>query len=96
LLFRPQQFLLFKEKKIEGDRLKVDQEAKKLLEETKVLRGLLPICASCKKIRDDKGYWNQIEIFIQKHSDAHFTHGICQECQEKLYGHQDWFKKKKE
>ncbi|MFH2058124.1 MAG: hypothetical protein ABIJ59_04400 [Pseudomonadota bacterium] len=86
--------LTLQRKRIEEDRLKAVQEAKELLEETKILRGLLPICASCKKIRDDKGYWNQIEIFIEKHSDAHFSHGICQDCQEKLYGDQDWFKKK--
>jgi len=51
----------------------------------KNLKGLLPICASCKKIRDDKGYWNQIESYIEKHSDAQFSHAICQECLEKLY-----------
>jgi hypothetical protein len=51
----------------------------------KTLSGLLPICASCKKIRDDKGYWNQIETYIKNHSDATFTHGICPDCMEKLY-----------
>ncbi|MBN1398020.1 MAG: hypothetical protein JXA06_08325 [Bacteroidetes bacterium] len=51
----------------------------------KTLSGLLPICANCKKIRNDKGYWDQIEGYIQKHSDAQFTHGICPECAEKLY-----------
>jgi DNA-binding response OmpR family regulator len=55
------------------------------LREIKTLRGFLPICASCKKIRDDKGYWNQIEAYISKHSDAKFTHGICPECFKKLY-----------
>ena len=52
----------------------------------KVLNGLIPICASCKKIRDDKGYWDQLEGYIQSHSDAKFSHGICPECAEKLYG----------
>lgn len=56
--------------------------------------GLLPICASCKNIRDDKGYWNQIESYLQKHSDAEFSHGICPDCMEKLYGDQDWYKKR--
>jgi ligand-binding sensor domain-containing protein len=51
----------------------------------KILRGLLPICASCKKIRDDKGYWNQIESFIHTHSEAEFSHGICPECMLRLY-----------
>jgi PAS domain S-box-containing protein len=49
------------------------------------LRGMLPICSSCKKIRDDKGYWNQIEVYIKEHSDAEFSHGICPECIKKLY-----------
>ncbi len=56
----------------------------KALDQVKVLRGLLPICASCKKIRDDKGYWNQIEVYIRDHSEAEFTHGICPDCARKL------------
>ncbi len=56
------------------------------LKEVKALRGLLPICSSCKKIRDDKGYWNQIEAYISNHSEAQFSHGICPQCAEKLYG----------
>lgn len=54
------------------------------LSRIKVLSGLLPICSSCKKIRDDKGYWNQIESYIRDHSEANFTHGICPECMEQL------------
>jgi signal transduction histidine kinase len=61
------------------------------LAEIKQLKGLLPICAQCKKIRDDKGYWNQIEGYIQKHSDAKFSHGICPECSDELYGKEDWY-----
>jgi PAS domain S-box-containing protein len=53
--------------------------------EVKELRGLLPICASCKKIRDDKGYWNQLEEYISEHFDAAFSHGICPDCAEELY-----------
>ena len=53
--------------------------------EVKILGGLLPICASCKKIRDDRGYWNQIEIYVREHSEADFSHGICPECAAKLY-----------
>ena len=49
------------------------------------LSGLLPIGASCKKIRDDKGYWNQIEMYIQGHSEAEFSHGICPDCARRLY-----------
>lgn len=55
------------------------------LSEVKTLRGFIPICASCKKIRDDKGYWNQLEEYLMKHSDAQFSHGICPECMERLY-----------
>jgi transcriptional regulator with GAF, ATPase, and Fis domain len=53
--------------------------------EIKTLRGILPICMHCKKIRDDEGYWNQIEAYIQKYSDARFSHGICKECADKYY-----------
>ena len=56
-----------------------------------VLSGLLPICAGCKKIRDDKGYWIQIENYIAEHSDAVFSHAMCPECMEKFYGHEKWF-----
>jgi PleD family two-component response regulator len=51
--------------------------------EIKTLKGFIPICASCKKIRDDEGYWNQLEAYISKHTDAVFTHGICPQCAEK-------------
>jgi signal transduction histidine kinase len=54
--------------------------------EVKQLKGLLPICSHCKNIRDDGGYWNQIEIFIREHSEAEFSHSICPECAEKFYG----------
>jgi len=64
---------------------KTIQDLKTALREVNVLSGLLPICASCKKIRDDKGYWNQIEIYIKDRSDADFSHSICPECAEKLY-----------
>lgn len=53
--------------------------------EIKRLRGMLPICSSCKKIRDDKGYWKQVEVYIRDHSEAQFTHGICPDCLRSLY-----------
>jgi hypothetical protein len=56
-----------------------------LLSKVKMLSGMLPICASCKKIRDDKGYWNQIESYIREHSDADFSHSLCPDCAVKLY-----------
>ena len=67
---------------------KIETQNKKLeeaLSKVKVLSGFLPICSSCKKIRDDKGYWNQIESYIKEHSMAEFSHGICPECAKKLY-----------
>lgn len=67
------------------EREKLIVELQEALENVKTLSGLLPICANCKKIRDDQGYWNQIEVYLQKHSDAQFTHGLCPECVRKLY-----------
>jgi GAF domain-containing protein len=61
------------------------ESLERALAEIRTLRGILPMCASCKKIRDDKGYWNQIESYIRKHSDAEFSHGICPDCVKKLY-----------
>ena len=55
------------------------------MDRVNLLTGMLPICASCKKIRDDKGYWNQIETYIRDHSEAEFSHGICPDCAKKLY-----------
>ncbi|MDQ5987061.1 MAG: hypothetical protein CSYNP_02797 [Syntrophus sp. SKADARSKE-3] len=72
-------------KQAEEDRKKLIEELREALSQVKTLSGLLPICASCKKIRDDKGYWNQIEYYIKEHSDAEFSHSICPECAEKLY-----------
>lgn len=65
------------------------------LREIKTLRGIIPICSSCKKIRDEKENWNQIEIYIKEHSDADFSHGICPECAEKLYPEFNPYKKNK-
>ncbi len=61
------------------------EELHKALEDIKTLRGIIPICANCKKIRDDKGYWNQVEVYVRKHSEAEFSHGICPDCAKKLY-----------
>lgn len=59
------------------------------LAKVKLLSGFIPICASCKKIRDDKGYWQQIEAYIRDHSEAEFSHGICPDCAKKLYPNLD-------
>jgi hypothetical protein len=55
------------------------------LAKIKTLSGILPICASCKKIRDDRGYWNQVEAYVRDHSEAEFSHGICPDCAKELY-----------
>jgi PAS domain S-box-containing protein len=72
-------------KQIENERERLIEELQEALAEVKQLSGLLPICASCKKIRDDKGYWNQIEEYILDHSEAEFSHSICPDCMKKLY-----------
>ncbi len=75
-------------KELDDSRQQLEQANKELqltLLEVKELSGLLPICASCKKIRDDKGYWNQIESYIRDHSKAEFSHSICPNCARNLY-----------
>lgn len=77
---------LFIERKwAEAEKEKLIIQLQKALGEVKQLSGFLPICASCKKIRDDKGYWNQIETYIRDRSEAEFSHGICPDCFKKLY-----------
>ena len=72
-------------KRAEEEREKLIQELQDALGKVKRLSGLLPICSSCKKIRDDNGYWNQIEAYIRDRSEAEFSHSICPECRKKLY-----------
>lgn len=64
--------------------------------ELQTLRGIIPICASCKKIRDDEGYWNQVDAYIEKYSEAKFSHGICEKCAKDLYGNSKWYRKRYE
>jgi len=61
------------------------EELRQALDQIKTLRGIVPICASCKKIRDDQGYWSQVEVYVRDHTEAQFSHGICPECMKKLY-----------
>lgn len=70
-------------RKAEEERENLISQLKKALFEVETLSGLLPICSYCKKIRDDKGYWSQIETYIRKHSKAEFTHSICPECEKR-------------
>ena len=75
-----------KQKQMEEERERLIIELQDALAKVKTLKGMLPICSVCKKIRDDKGYWNQIEAYIRAHSGAEFSHGICPDCAKKLYG----------
>jgi len=77
------------------DITEIKNELRRKETEVKTLRGLLPICASCKQIRDDKGYWHKIEAYIRDHSEAEFSHGICPKCAEKLYPEFNPYKDKK-
>jgi ABC-type uncharacterized transport system substrate-binding protein len=74
-----------KTKRLEEMNLILDQRVKEALSQVNTLNGLLPICARCKKIRDDSGYWNQLETYIKKHSDADFSHGLCPDCAAEIY-----------
>ncbi len=74
-----------RQEQIEQEREQLVKELEAALSRVKQLSGLLPICASCKKIRDDKGYWTQIESYIRDHSEARFSHGICPVCAKTLY-----------
>jgi PAS domain-containing protein len=76
------------EEALEEERRRLQQA----LDEVRTLRGIVPICANCKKIRDDKGYWNQVEQYISRHTDAQFSHGICPDCAQQLYP--EFYKKK--
>ncbi len=92
-------FLMMNNQKAENKILQTNKELQEALDNVRTLKGLIPICSHCKKIRDDKGYWNILESYIQKHSDASFSHGLCPDCSDKLYGNNDWYlkmKKKKE
>lgn len=80
-------------KQLEAEREALIASLKKATEQVKTLEGFIPICASCKKVRDDSGYWNQVETYIQNHSNAVFSHCMCPDCCSKLYP--ELFKKDK-
>lgn len=73
-----------KRKELENEKQLLIKKLQTSLDQVKLLSGFLPICAYCKKIRDDKGYWSQIESYIRDHSEAEFSHGICPDCVEKF------------
>jgi len=74
-----------KRKRAEIERENVIKDLQEALEKVQRLQGLLPICASCKKIRDDEGYWHQVETYVSKHVEVQFTHSVCPDCMRKLY-----------
>lgn len=87
-LFRLNNELIEKNKDLSKRNRKMkqkQQELKQALDNIKKLQGLIPICAKCKKIRDDEGFWDQVEVYISKHSDVKFSHGICPDCARLLY-----------
>ena len=71
--------------KAEKQKDKLIQKLESALSKVKLLSGFIPICASCKNIRNDKGYWEQVEVYVRDHSEAEFTHGVCPDCLVKLY-----------
>jgi hypothetical protein len=72
-------------KRQEVERLRLIQELTEALQRVKTLSGLLPICSSCKKIRNNEGSWEQVETYIKRRTDTEFTHGICPDCVRQLY-----------
>jgi len=72
-------------KMAEAEREKLIESLTHALDDVKTLRGIVPICASCKRIRDDAGYWSQVETYVARHTEAQFSHGCCPECAKKLY-----------
>ena len=84
-VFKPLRCQIEKRQLIENEKDFLIYELRQALDEVKALQGIIPICASCKKIRDDKGYWHQVEAYVTTHSKASFSHGICPDCFKELY-----------
>ncbi|MFH2090783.1 MAG: PAS domain-containing protein [Pseudomonadota bacterium] len=78
-------------KEAEIEREKLIKQLNKAIKDVKTLGGLIPICSSCKKIRDDKGYWNQLENYFEQHSTALFSHSLCPGCMDEIYGKDEWY-----
>jgi PAS domain-containing protein len=84
-------------KRLEAEREILIRDLQEALAKIKTLKGLIPVCAWCRKVRDDKGYWEELEHYIRNHTDADFTHGICPECLEEVSGerYEDFKEKEK-
>ncbi len=87
--------MIEKRRHVEAEREQLIVDLRDALKKVKTLSGLLPVCSSCKKVRDDKGYWSQIDAYISEHSDAEISHGLCPDCMKRLYPDY-WEKVKKE
>ena len=85
LVFRPLNLHISRRRQAEQQKDKLIEQLKNAIDEVKTLQGIIPICSSCKSIRDDKGYWQKVESYIQNHSDAVFSHGLCNDCIRKNY-----------
>jgi len=83
--FRPLGVSIRRSRRAEAEKDALIRELRSALAEVDTLQGIIPICASCKKIRDDEGFWHQVEAYMAAHSKALFTHGICPECMKRLY-----------
>lgn len=75
-------------------RVKTHINLKQARDEIDTLRGIIPICSRCKKIREDSGYWEEVETYIQNHSEAQFSHGYCPSCEEEQFANKSWWRKK--
>jgi PAS domain S-box-containing protein len=84
-LFTGEVWRMITHKRAESERERLIGELQAALDNIKTLHGLIPICANCKKIRDDQGYWQDVAVYVRDHSEADFTHGICPDCAKKLY-----------
>jgi len=80
-------FDINKRRIVEEELVTQNQELREAIEHIKVLQGIIPICSYCKKIRDDKGYWDQVETYISRHTEAEFSHSVCPDCFGKHYPH---------
>jgi PAS domain S-box-containing protein len=72
-------------KELENEREALITQLKEALEHVQTLKGLIPICSHCKKMRDDQGYWHEVEVYVRDHSSAEFSHGLCEECLARFY-----------
>ncbi|MEW6107858.1 MAG: GAF domain-containing protein [Nitrospirota bacterium] len=92
-LFMNDMWKIYNYNRMQKERERLISELRDSLAKVRTLSGLLPICSSCKKVRDDRGYWSQIESYVSEHSEAEFSHGICPDCEKKIYDELEKLKK---